>query len=589
MTVNDRQEQDISQLLENLVEDGLNAGEHEQLSELLRQSDESLASYVDFLHLHASLHWELAESSDDAATQKPVWIADDVERAFGELNSICENAGLPQKGDTTRRAETTRIRRTIHPSRSFTVTATLLLAVTAVLAFVWPQSNDGDSPNVPISDNAVDEGLSDSKPLAVLANYSAASWDNGEAHHRGEALEAGVVNLSSGIAQVDFLSGATVVIEGPAELQLISDMRCNLRHGKLHAHVPPPARGFTVETSDFDVVDLGTEFAMQFSGSGLPEVHVIDGEVELRANTAAEPPLPLRGGGAVKKLLKRLRKGDGVRIGPNAEMVSISADADLFISPEQLAERSAATSRQRVQDWLSYSDRWSKDSDVVAYYLFERRNERTRVLKNHGPNRLKRLNGTIIGSEWLRGRWPDKEALAFTHGTDSVRFVADGDFQSLSFVAWMRIDALNNRLNGIVLTDAFDPGEIHWQITESGQVELSVRYDAGGQLPDYDFRSPPLLTSDRWGRWMLLASVYDHAASKVIHYIDGDRVSDEDMPVTQVVRIGDALIGNWDPAHKHVTSGTRERAFNGRIDELLIIARPLTADDIAEIYRNGRP
>lgn len=167
--------------------------------------------------------------------------------------------------------------------------------------------------------------------------------------------------------------------------------------------------------------------------------------------------------------------------------------------------------------------------------------------------------------------------------------MTDGEFHSLSFVAWARIDRLNNRLNGLVLTDAFDPGEVHWQITDTGQLELSVRYGEAGRTPDHDFRSPPLLTADRLGQWVFVASVYDHDANKVFHYIDGERVSEEEMPAPQVVRIGNALIGNWDPAHKHPKSENRERAFNGRIDELLIIARPLALDEIAEMYTNGRP
>lgn len=71
-------------------------------------------------------------------------------------------------------------------------------------------------------------------------------------------------------------------------------------------------------------------------------------------------------------------------------------------------------------------------------------------------------------------------------------------------------------------------------------------------------------------------------ASKIAYF-------QEEMPAPQVVRIGNALIGNWDPAHKHPKSENRERAFNGRIDELLIVARPLALDEIAEMYTNGRP
>ena len=52
-----------------------------------------------------------------------------------------------------------------------------------------------------------------------------------------------------------------------------------LRQGKVRALVPKPAQGFRVHTASGDVVDLGTEFALEVTEDHA-DVHVLDGEVE---------------------------------------------------------------------------------------------------------------------------------------------------------------------------------------------------------------------------------------------------------------------------------------------------------------------
>jgi hypothetical protein len=64
---------------------------------------------------------------------------------------------------------------------------------------------------------------------------------------------------------------------------------------------PEEAVGFTVRTPASDVVDMGTEFAVEVDRGGATELHVLDGAVEYRK--PAEPPGSgklLRGGQAVR-------------------------------------------------------------------------------------------------------------------------------------------------------------------------------------------------------------------------------------------------------------------------------------------------
>ena len=53
-------------------------------------------------------------------------------------------------------------------------------------------------------------------------------------------------------------SGASVTIEAPTKVELVGPLLMRLIEGSLTAEVPPGAHGFTVETADLRVVDLGT-------------------------------------------------------------------------------------------------------------------------------------------------------------------------------------------------------------------------------------------------------------------------------------------------------------------------------------------
>ena len=81
--------------------------------------------------------------------------------------------------------------------------------------------------------------------------------------------------------EIDFFCGATLIVEGPAELTIESDWSVGVAKGRLRATVPPAARGFVVKAAGSEIIDLGTEFAVEV-GDGNAQVEVIDGEVKLR-------------------------------------------------------------------------------------------------------------------------------------------------------------------------------------------------------------------------------------------------------------------------------------------------------------------
>lgn len=94
-------------------------------------------------------------------------------------------------------------------------------------------------------------------------------------------LPIGFLNLESGTLLIAFNSGATAVVEGPAQMSIESGNRMFLKSGRLTADVPPAASGFTVNTPRLNAVDIGTRFGVTVENNGDSELHVMEGEVEV--------------------------------------------------------------------------------------------------------------------------------------------------------------------------------------------------------------------------------------------------------------------------------------------------------------------
>lgn len=167
-----------------------------------------------------------------------------------------------------------------------------------------------------------------------------------------------------------------------------------------------------------------------------------------------------------------------------------------------------------------------------------------------------------------------------------------GEFSSLTFACWVKIDSLDRWYNSLFLTDNYNRVEPHWQILDSGQLYFSVRPVRRGEPGPRDFNalSPPFWIASLSGRWIHLAVVYDVDAKTIAHYLNGQEPSHDVVPAEQVVstRIGAASIGNWS-LPTQADSEFAIRKLNGSIDEFAIFGAALPATEIKEICENGKP
>lgn len=121
-------------------------------------------------------------------------------------------------------------------------------------------------------------------PVATLIDSLEARW-SGETNplQKGESLAAGTDTyvLEKGYAQFRFTNETLVTFEGPAEFQILTDEQIKLSYGKVYSIVPRQAFGFMVSTPGTKIIDLGTEFGVQYSPTGNTEVYVIKGRTSL--------------------------------------------------------------------------------------------------------------------------------------------------------------------------------------------------------------------------------------------------------------------------------------------------------------------
>ncbi|QDU75847.1 FecR protein [Bremerella volcania] len=144
----------------------------------------------------------------------------------------------------------------------------------------------------------------------------------------GEEAEVrtGRYRLGDGFVQLTLDNDIEILLESPAEFELVSNMRMTLSRGRMSAVLPEEGRGFLVETPTAQLVDHGTAFAIDASNESASEIHVFQGEVSVR---------PLKASPGADDVFLRTNQATLIR-GDSAIPEGIDIDHDRFI--RQLTE-----------------------------------------------------------------------------------------------------------------------------------------------------------------------------------------------------------------------------------------------------------
>ncbi|MCE9561545.1 MAG: hypothetical protein K8U57_05775 [Planctomycetes bacterium] len=400
--------------------------------------------------------------------------------------------------------------------------------------------------------------------IAVLTRAVGAEWTSSKGPAVGAVLEPGWLKLNAGLVEIEFFSGARVVLEGPAEFQLVSADEAFCGAGRLTAEVPSHATGFRIGTPQGALVDRGTAFGLSVTPAGA-EVHVFQGKVELHGNAGR----------------RDLITGEGIAVAPNRADRRLPANSGGFVTSPDLDRReNEATLRERKQ-WEAAGKAWNADSALLARFDFEVPAP-TRTIRNLATNGSTVGNGTVVGCDRADGSRPGTGALEFGRVVDRVRVAITGEFRSLTLLARVRVGGLDRKFNSLLMSDAFDPGAVHWQVLSDGRVRLGV----SNRPRHTDYDSPRVFTPNRLGQWIHLAVVYDAEARRVTHYADGVPLNRQELTVDVTLRPGRAELGNWNPATR--SDPVPIRHFSGRMDEFAVFSRPLSDDEIRR-HADGRP
>ena len=457
--------------------------------------------------------------------------------------------------------------------------ASLLLGI----VWFWPRTRPSMEP-IPgdyTSTPTVGDQEQQSSGFAILSGQSEANWGSDTSLSAGSIVPAGELHLKSGLAQFELFSGVTLVIEGEARFSILSPMEVSVVSGKVRARVPEPAQGFRLLTEAGEVVDLGTEFAVDVSPKQA-EVHVLDGEVEWYPRN-----LPSQ----------RLKQGEASRTEGQVQ-TALVASSQSFVDTVELQRRIHDRQQSRREQWRKTSETLSRDERLIAHYQLTPESVAKRRLPNLATTKAGLAGeGAIVAATAVTNRWGESDtALDFSPAGSRVRLQVPGEYQNLTLACWVKINSLDRWYNSLFLTDGHEQGEPHWQIMDDGRLFFSVKkrdlFDRSrGEKDKHIFYSPPFWNTSLSGRWLMIATVYDSQRRMVTHYLDGEVLSEEAIPEEYLVtniRIGDASLCNWGlPERDQPRFAIRN--LNGSLDEFLLFSAALSTDEIRRLYANGQP
>ncbi|WP_197442845.1 FecR domain-containing protein [Lignipirellula cremea] len=274
----------------------LSRAEARELEDLLTDDPEAQECFVDYFQLDAELRM-IVNSQQSLKTVR-------------ERIEAVEVAGAPRSGVATDSPGLGR-------PRVWRFSAAI--AISLLIAFGWFVIRDRWSPP-------------ENETVAILKAMDGCRWE-AEPLSVGDELRTGqTFRLKEGVVEIQFASGATVVLKGPAALQLDSARGAHLQNGTLSAFVPSQAVGFVIDAPGLKVVDLGTRFGLTTTAGGATEVHVFEGQVQAS--------LVDRQGESLQTVT--LKKSEAAVIEPVKLTLSQSAAAlDQFVFDHSLKQDSA--------------------------------------------------------------------------------------------------------------------------------------------------------------------------------------------------------------------------------------------------------
>ncbi|WP_298865189.1 LamG-like jellyroll fold domain-containing protein [uncultured Gimesia sp.] len=239
--------------------------EMETLERLLTDFPELRGQYLNFVFLHIGL-------AGTASTR--IMSAHD--------SPFTPNVIEPAEQQTARPAESRLFRRSL-------VTAVCLVTCLCALELYlfFPVDQQPTTPTQIAESHPqyyFDENTTPPEEVATLHDAMQATWELLGKHPAvTDHFQPGTVKLTSGNVDFAFSGGADISLASPALFGMEHKNQGTLFSGSLSTHKTDSKAPFTLETPSVELIDRGTEYEVSVNEAAETFVHVLDGQVEVKA------------------------------------------------------------------------------------------------------------------------------------------------------------------------------------------------------------------------------------------------------------------------------------------------------------------
>jgi hypothetical protein len=451
-------------------------------------------------------------------------------------------------------------------------TAAAALLVAGLAAWLWPRGRHevpvAVRPNPAVrSYPKVDTMVG----LAMVIKLDEVQWETtGDPHpSEGDVLAAGRLLIRSGRATLSMLTGVVLWVEGPADVELVSDTKLLCHRGSLRVRVPNGAEGFVVSGPGSAVLDLGTEFGLIVEPDGTTRAKVFKGGVEAAVLSAAGIP----------QRTYLLKKGSEVyEIDSRAGRLKPVAGSEDFIKPSDLTAPPLTPAADYPATILR-SRPW-------GYWRFES------MADGAIPNEIRgRPPLRVIGPVRLAGATEGNRCAEFAAVEDRQYLEMEGPWQptwrpgyavelwclsvgiSTATLASMPAPDTGNHCFLLELTARTGP------LHKPASVRLLHRWPPGWSGGDNVYSQDPYVPY----RWHHVVGQINGARMEL--FVDGEPAPGLSVAPDHADLPCQFLLGRL--TTKPGSGVSIDRPFVGRLDEVALYDRPLAVEEIREHHRLG--
>lgn len=373
--------------------------------------------------------------------------------------------------------------------------------------------------------------------------------------HKGMKIYNGdTLSTTNGTVKVKYPDGTIIELNNDSFVSLSNldnQKKLFLEKGSFTADVTPQGNGreMEVQTQTSKSYILGTKFVLN-AESNKSNLEVLKGKVHFHNTTGSEDYV----------------------IG--GEIAQAKVDAPVISQRKYISDQKRQKDLVRYNKWLTYSQKFINDPQTLAYYDFEDISiDQKDTLHNKAlATKDLKLDGEIITTLPMRGRWTQKGALYFSE-YGYVNFKTHEAYNlpgPITVFAWMRVKKFYRGWQTII-----SKGDHTWRLARNRQHNY-LEFCCNGIQPEHVLIGKKDVNDKKWH---LIVGTYDGSTIKL--YIDGEL--DASLPATGKIN------GDDYPVNIGANSRHKNRDFEGWIDELGILKRAMSESEIKEMYEIGKP